>query len=640
MSTLPIVASLLAALVGTSAHKCIHDELAAEYTPVSTTQEYFPVSHRIKTHTLEKKESSLPGHFQDGVGPEVFQVANLRIAFDTTYLDPTNDHHSCGAAGQDVEVAKIPHTCEERDILSSDSHQYLVDKLLPKAKEWFEKTLDVKYRAEGGLRLDGMKCHDLPIPQIYTAKAVDADMVIFVTSRPAIDTLAWATYCQENKYGQPVAGILNVRPYELAQGSELQHHLIGEIRHQISHILGFSKHKFRDFRTASNPDVRLGEQAIFAISEYNGHPVRTMTTPRVREFVRQHFGCEDLVGAELEDVLGGGLSSHWEARLFIDEFMTTFNTEVLFRPRYSALTLSLLEDSGWYTVSSSFHNDLIDDLQWGSKQGCSFAYGDCRHWKQPGTFCAKESEESCSYDRRAKATCNLGEWPEIPAWAQYFVGYPHMGGLHKNADFCPYYYARAKDYCDSEENGETEAKIFGEEYGTTSKCFMSSLLDISIGGESFPQHRPRCHKTRCASGSTHTSFNHKLEVRIGDKWHECPQEGGRLTFDDIEGYNWTGEITGKYVGDFICPPVDEVCDNFVKPDFSTFFANPAPVHENAEGVRMTTRKTSSQHTMMGQQIMLGLAVLATLVLAVMGLTAWFRRRTISDRSSPEVEITV
>ena len=42
-----------------------------------------------------------------------------------------------------------------------------------------------------------------------------------------------------------------------------------------------------------------------------------MVTPKVVEEVRNHFGCQTLEGAELEDQGGDGtLLTHWEKRIF------------------------------------------------------------------------------------------------------------------------------------------------------------------------------------------------------------------------------------------------------------------------------------------------------------------------------------
>ena len=55
-----------------------------------------------------------------------------------------------------------------------------------------------------------------------------------------------------------------------------------------------------------------------------------VVTPRVREEVRKHFGCDKLSGAELEDQGEEGTAlTHWEKRLFENEAMTGTHTQVL-----------------------------------------------------------------------------------------------------------------------------------------------------------------------------------------------------------------------------------------------------------------------------------------------------------------------
>ena len=77
-----------------------------------------------------------------------------------------------------------------------------------------------------------------------------------------------------------------------------------------------------------------------------GKTVSKMVTPAVRARSRQHFGCDTLEGAEIEDGGGSGTAgSHLEKRIFMNEFMTgTASRE----PVFSAITLAVFEDSGWY----------------------------------------------------------------------------------------------------------------------------------------------------------------------------------------------------------------------------------------------------------------------------------------------------
>ena len=71
-----------------------------------------------------------------------------------------------------------------------------------------------------------------------------------------------------------------------------------------------------------SPDIRTG---------LSTKEVDVVVTPRVREEVRKHFGCNKLSGAELEDQGEEGTAlTHWEKRLFENEAMTGTHTQVYF----------------------------------------------------------------------------------------------------------------------------------------------------------------------------------------------------------------------------------------------------------------------------------------------------------------------
>ena len=92
-----------------------------------------------------------------------------------------------------------------------------------------------------------------------------------------------------------------------------------------------------------------------------------VVTPRVREEVQRHFGCDKLTGAELEDQGEEGTAlTHWEKRLFENEAMTGTHTQ---NPIYSRITMALMEDTGWYLPNY----DLAEQLKWG-KVGTCFTF--------------------------------------------------------------------------------------------------------------------------------------------------------------------------------------------------------------------------------------------------------------------------
>ena len=105
---------------------------------------------------------------------------------------------------------------------------------------------------------------------------------------------------------------------------------------------------------------------------------------------------------------------------------------------YSALTLALLEDSGWYQSNFS----LAEALLWGRGKGCAYVQSPCVSDNGAtllAGMCAVSNSVGCTADRRAKGGCNLVTWNgPLPAQFQYFND-PTLGGELPVMDYCPYY---------------------------------------------------------------------------------------------------------------------------------------------------------------------------------------------------------
>ena len=164
--------------------------------------------------------------------------------------------------------------------------------------------------------------------------------------------------------------------------------LTSTIRHELLHALGFSASLYAFFRDENGQprtprdeigkppidfDLRVrkwSENTIIKTTRpwkvrggFLNKTVNLMVTPRVLQEVRDHFGCPDLEGAELEDQGGDGTAiTHWEKRIFQDEAMTgTVHTK---DPAYSRLTFALLEDTGWYMPNYQYVSTNIYYLKW------------------------------------------------------------------------------------------------------------------------------------------------------------------------------------------------------------------------------------------------------------------------------------
>lgn len=89
---------------------------------------------------------------------------------------------------------------------------------------------------------------------------------------------------------------------------------------------------------------------VVASSRERSETVTRVVTPSVKTVTRLHFGCTNATGAELENSGGPSTAgSHWEKRTLRSEYMTGSSDDGV-QTSYSAFTLALLQDSGWYQV--------------------------------------------------------------------------------------------------------------------------------------------------------------------------------------------------------------------------------------------------------------------------------------------------
>lgn len=190
----------------------------------------------------------------------------------------------------------------------------------------------------------------------------------------------------------------------------------------------------------------MPQSAVFAyepaLPDHTDAPAERVATfirtPRVTALVRQHFGCDDLPGAPLEDLpLGRG--SHWESRVFGPEFMSYGAGTG--EPYVSDLTLAMLEDTNQYLANytfaggivlhdeededearitglSIFKGDLVRDdpasvplptspgvLRWGRGGGCGFVHGNPAVEWDERHLCRVNREYGCTSDNRMSAVC-------------------------------------------------------------------------------------------------------------------------------------------------------------------------------------------------------------------------------------------
>ena len=304
------------------------------------------------------------------------------------------------------------------------------------------------------------------------------------------------------------------------------------------------------------------------------HTVHLLVTPKVKEEARQHFNCNTLEGAELENQGGKGTAlAHLEKRLFENEGMTGIFTH---NSVFSRLTLAVMEDTGWYKVNYQ----LAEPLQWGKNLGCLFAKSSCGAWmkaqsdagKSIAPFCnqlrgSSGGRTSCSVDRTAVAKCNLVQYKErLPQeYQNFFKGsLPGLLGLEAKyggnialADYCPFYQGftwtkNNKDIrsssCVSHHNNLEQGKNYAlETYGNSSTCFEQTVK--------WTKKKCGVHWTASNWGSgcyKHACEQDSLKIIISGYKFQCFHMGQHINVA-LQYQGW------YYQGVLVCPSCQEVC---------------------------------------------------------------------------------
>eukprot|EP01130_Rhizamoeba_saxonica_P013388 TRINITY_DN5715_c0_g1_i1.p1 TRINITY_DN5715_c0_g1~~TRINITY_DN5715_c0_g1_i1.p1 ORF type:complete len:798 (+),score=190.10 TRINITY_DN5715_c0_g1_i1:25-2394(+) len=552
-------------------HDCMHDQLEQMKRDANYVEPVLDIPLDIK--------------FPDGSEKRVYQANDpnrpehrpLRVHIEDYYLE-NDPEHTCYSEGQTVDAIQngvmASYTCRSEDVLTQSKRDYLYQTLMGKAVDILYEMLYV-VRSSGNMRLNINSCGVPPlavtVPSSYTSTGIDADFVLFITSRPILGSgaLAFASSCASNGLGRPIAGHANFNTSSLFDVEGDIPRQLGIAVHEISHALGFSSSRFNSFIEwlpdgsfqKKSSELRLVTDAETGIPGYTYTEIRS---PEVVKAVREHFGCDDLTGAPLEDGGASGTAgSHWEKRIFMSEYMT--GTESPW-PVYSILTLSLFYDSGWYDVDW----DKAESLEWGYHMGCEFVRGDCADWdeeiKCDSVDLSSGITNECSFDLRGHGQCNLRQYSEeiSPDYFQHWPDDPTKGGHSIISDYCGYVVPSVQcsigtesvytltDIVDS-----TGILENGEFFGVESRCMKSTLNKVS-GGINFDNfglsppaiQAPRCYPMRCTSKTS-------IKVQVDEIWYDCITATEADT-KVVRAFDYGGEVT--------CPSsskIEKMCSRYV-----------------------------------------------------------------------------
>ena len=434
----------------------------------------------------------------------------------------------------------------------------------------------------------------------------DSDLIIFVTNsdnpgsfRPSQFLPYCGEYPQIHKYNEnnrPIIGSIIIDDSFAGKIEENQANFIYKTEfysyhflHQLTHILGFNKdtiNKFGDkikFSKYNFSRVNPSDPVEREIIQFHNSDCKLM------KFARDYFNCPNISFLELEDnTINSSLCynySHWEARIFLGEYMTANNYSQ--EQVISEFTLYLLEETGLYQVNN-YTGGL---MRFGKKKGCDFFTKDCNVKKTSeeilnpnqttvrnslfiNEFCSGGSKSTCSPGRLSRGLCDnilaasllrLSQYKredEEEYWKLYgneyadycpisiseteinknpkysYIGNCNIGKKNNfGKDIFNYYFHHYEyDYSSFSSN-------YGEIFSDTSFCAFSSVIHKDYDAKFKGFIRPTCYQMNCS--------NLSLTIRINEQYIVCPRGGGYVN------------IGGNYEGHILCPDYNLICSQTV-----------------------------------------------------------------------------
>jgi len=450
----------------------------------------------------------------------------MEIADDTSFLSPHERNL------QAKESMRIYADYTNVRAGTSAQRSYLINELIPAAIAFYQSALKITRITVPLSVRDG--CNDY-YPGSAVRNGVNADLIILITAESSDETyLAYAVPCRlSNVDNRPAYGLINFNLKYLYTETTLEReeNFLTTL-HEMAHILGFSSGLYPFFIDSST----LQNKTVLFEKTLNGENIKYLDVEPLTTRLKNHFNCPTLEGGYLENEGGtGSAGSHWERKIFFNEFMTASSiTDAV----VSEFTLALLEGTGWYQVDYSF----AEPFRWGYNRSCTFINNKCIDGSlnpiaQP-EFCSRLKREGCTFTGRAVGFCGTRNtniiFDDTPYdyWGNKSIvidsfsnNCPYMVGFSPNGD------------CEGPENVEY-AVLEAEVYTVGSRCLEGTLSDTA----SPSSYTGFCFPVQCESRGA----SYVLNIRLGDRNVTCTTSG----LINVQGY--TGQL--------MCPDPTDYCN--------------------------------------------------------------------------------
>lgn len=435
----------------------------------------------------------------------IYLYENVPVNLDAT-ISAERNRIAAGSSGSFQPIRfHVDYTNIERwRTHHPEKVDFIVNHLVPTAINYFERVITL-YPFPKKIYSPVEECVSATIPERLLFEGVRADFILIIDgSDDYYDTYsAYSAPCAYSRqyFGRPFLGVINYNlPFvSLAPANKWKR--LSTTMHELTHLLGFSERLFSSYVDPNGSP--WGIDKVVKKSRLRGNSEgMVMILPLVAQVARNHYGCKELEGQEIESLGGSGSrGSHWEARSLKSEILTAVNSP---NRVYSNFTLALLESTGWYLPNYEY----AQEIYWGKGKGCTFVEKTCEG-DLFTEFCYTSDKSGCTFDNIGKSRCERN--------VEFF-------------DTCFTNEGIDDGDCRYAQNISDKAEVFGE----GSRCIVSS-----ISAEPQKQNEAgKCYKHRCISK------NNKMTVEFELK------DGQRMLCDEP---NKKIKAPSPWMGSLVCP---------------------------------------------------------------------------------------
>lgn len=490
---------------------------------------------------------------------------SIRVHFDYTYIDKPEQLKTpdgpgyCAQANDEVNWDGHKYTCRQKDVLD-DSKKKVITDTFNNVKTYLEATLKVDRLGE---RITLTKAADwYPVSQAQPTDVVDFYVTLYPYPHdPTSGAIMTGMFVQQDgTTHRPTQGVVVINVAEVATASSDFTSSVGGRKyfevalHEIVHALGVSKVGLKYW---INPETSqpygAGQEPVkvHEVPQGSKKKFSMLTTPKLVSLLNKRWGDElakaEQMGLELEVDENGDWGSHWHARVYYNELMVAPAFPYY---RISEITLTALEDSGWYDADFT----RAEPLEWGDYRSIIGAEKlDFKHFPTdapadawPDHYLLKEVPEGheahspitgCTYDHRATAQivpqkndCGSGDGARVDKECAYPDFYDSHGtGWYGSSEFDYVLVLQPTHVC-VQQPSKSDTNAY---YGEGSMCAMRRDLRATENGP-----EPTCLKMSC-------NEDNWLSVYVGDKATNCSKAGDEFKISE--------DFTG------ICPDPKIVC---------------------------------------------------------------------------------